>query len=148
MTSKSKLKRLSALQAIKLLNLGSMITYIDPESKQETCLGYLMYFDDKGVYDATLGRVEVTKEQSVEHNLLLDAATINGLDEHCPVGKGNMFHVERDDKGGIIRIMTWLGTTISDDVTEYGRAIKFTCGAMRFKGIRNKDDCVFFEREE
>jgi len=85
---------------MQLANLGSLITFGDED--HETCLGYLIHFKGKGVYDAEYGKVEVTPEQADAHNTLLDEALLKGLDS-CEIGQRGMFYVDKNKFKGKLR---------------------------------------------
>lgn len=65
----------AATAAPKFYNLGSLITYKD-EQGADVALGYLMTFDEMGVYDATIGKVDVSTKNAHTHNELLDAGSV------------------------------------------------------------------------
>jgi hypothetical protein len=102
--------------ALVLKNLGSLITY--EHGDHEHCLGYLMDFKDKGVFDAEHGKVNVSPEHAEIHNKLLDEAMLQGLDESCQVGQGGTFYTGKPDKmGRPTEIRTFMGTLVSSDLT-------------------------------
>lgn len=142
-----------------LENLGSIITYT--RGGTSYCLGYLMDFKDKGVWDATWGRVPVTPEQAKAHNELYDKANVAGLDNQCQVGQGSVFYVNDGPLSASktmtppVRVNTFLGTTVSEGdvrVTAPKRGkylwVEFDRKGRTFRGRwhRYRDDSVFFER--
>lgn len=128
---------------VVLENLGSLVTYKDGE--QDRCLGYLMHFTGHGVYDAALGRVEVTPEQADIHNKLLDGAMLKGLDENCRVGQGGSFYVGSIE--GRTAIKTFVGTVVSAQVTINGRSLTFRRNGNIFRGrMSNQHDLFNFRR--
>ena len=126
---------------MNLLNLGSLITYKD--SEYEVTLGYLIDFKDRGIFDANLGKVDVSPEQADIHNKLFDNALIQGLDENCQVKQGGFFYYNPESK----TVKTFLGTLISNQVEIKRQTIIFQRNGKTFKGKLTKDsDLVFFER--
>jgi hypothetical protein len=125
---------------MEFLNLGSLITYKD-EAGQECCLGQLMDFAGHGVFDPTLGKVDVSSEHVKAHNEALDGAMLKGLDENCQVGQGGTFYYI----GG--KVQTWLGAVVSQVVNCTGKSITFYRGGRAFRGRLQKDaDCFNFRR--
>ena len=119
-----------------LENLGSLITIADSNN----CLGYLMNFPGHGIFDASLGKVDITPEQADIHNKLFDQALIKGLDT-CQVGKGNMFYW-----GGNC-VKTFMGTVVSYAITRMGQSVTFMVKEKTFRGRLQKDaDCFNFKR--
>lgn len=134
-------------------NLGSLITI----KNQKTCLGYLMVFADRGVFDAEYGKVDVSPEHAETHNKLLDAAMLSGLDNRCEVGQTGTFYVKqtRTGTGTITEIRTWVGTVVAGhtdvDVQNGPRRgiklIAFTRNGKRFRGTWDtNEDAVQFQR--
>jgi hypothetical protein len=122
----------------RLENIGSLITY--KHRGKDTCLGYLFYAPEHGVYDAAHGKFDVTPDHAEIHNKLLDQALINGLDNHCEVGQGNTFY----HKCG--QIITWLGTEVGPaPFAKYGTFLR---KGKRFRATfsRGDDDKVWVER--
>ena len=119
-----------------LHNKGSLITVTRP-----ACLGFLIDFQDRGVYDAELGRVDVTPEEAKTHNALLSKAQIDGLDQNCEVGMGGTFYFI-DGK-----IQTWTGELVSRYVQRDGNTVIFDRNGKRFQGELDPEaDCFSFER--
>jgi hypothetical protein len=107
------------LQPEQLEHLGSMITI----KGTNNCLGFLMPFPEKGVFDAHYGKVPVSEEHAKEHNRLMGEALIKGLDEGCQVGQGNTFYLtkkpaEAGRSPTMHRIATWDGQVVSDEVVK------------------------------
>lgn len=146
-----------------LENLGSLITYTRDGTSY--ALGYLMDFKDKGVYDATHGKVDVTPEQCVAHNTAYDKSEVEGLDNQCQVGQGSTFYFyepkmgEKPDHLGVkaeMSVKTFLGTVLATrgnislrkpprgkyTVVEFDRKGR----TFRGKWRRSEGDAVFFER--
>ena len=120
-------------------NDGGFLTI---EKNGETqCLGYLMDFGpEHGVHDAELGRVDVTSEQAVVHNKLLDAAVLKGLD-NCKVGQGGTFYVSDGE------VATFIGTHVATPIKNTSTTVEFAKGDMFFKGRKSKDAaCIFMKR--
>jgi hypothetical protein len=125
----------------RLENLGSLIT--SKNRGKDTCLGYLFYASEHGVYDAAHGKVDVTPEQADVHNKLLDQALINGLDAHCEIGQGNTFYLREG------RIITWLATVIAPALTRQGKHCAFVRRGREFCASETggeDDDTVWVQR--
>lgn len=119
-------------------NEGGLLTY--QEGGVNHCLGYLMNFPGHGVYDATLGRVDVTPEDAQKHNQVFDEMMVKGLDENCQVGQGNNFYVS----GKVVK--TWLGTVLGE-AKKVRSTYTFTRKGMTFKGkVPSGEEVGFFER--
>ena len=134
-------------QAIKLENLGSLITYKDDQGR-DIALGYLFDFTGHGIFSPD-GKVEVSKENAEMHNRLLGEAELKGLDENCQVGQGGTFYFGKG-KDGDARVTTWMGTIVSENIVVTGRVrqtVFFRRNGKRFRGILRKDaDCFNFRR--
>lgn len=130
-------------KTLELHNLGSLIIYLDGETGQEHCLGYLMPFTGHGVYDAEHGKVEVPPEQAEIHNKLLSAAQIQGLDR-CDVGQCGDFYFNADTK----RVTTFVGELVTDAASFTKNSVyEFDRKSRRFRFKRRKaDDCVTVKR--
>ena len=133
----------------KLDNIGSLITFEDGD--RTCCLGYLMHFEGRGVYDPTYGRVEVSPEDADEHNRLLDKGMVEGLDNQCEVGQGNCFYVSFADGRWMVR--TFTGTLISNRVRVVmkprGMYFIFARDGRKFRGRKRPGyagEDVFFKR--
>lgn len=124
---------------VALDNLGSLITYKDED--EDRCLGFLMNFTGHGVYDASLGKVNVTPEQADNHNRLLDEALLKGLDENCQVGQCGTFYVGQHDSRTAIK--TFLGTVVSADVSIKGQSLTFRRNGKVFRGRMSKQHDLF-----
>jgi len=129
--AKSKTKQPPELQ-----NKGSLITYKD--NGVDRCLGDLMHFKGRGVYDANFGRVDVTPEEAETHNRLLDNALIEGL-ANCEIGQWGTFYLSQDP----LRIHTFNGTVVSERVTRRGRSVEFLFCDRTFQGIAHTQDDLF-----
>jgi hypothetical protein len=115
------------------------------------CLGYLMDFKDKGVYDVEYGRMDVTPEDADRHNKLFDEMLINGLDDNCEVGQCGTFYIDNPPT----RVTTFLGTLVSADLTVTRNkrtgtyAVTFRRKGKRFYGRTHAEEDLFhFERTE
>lgn len=154
MTSKKVLK------PMQIRNEGGMLLYTSDRDGQTHTLGYLLVSPQHGVFDAEVGKVEVTEEVAKEHNRVFDAAMIEGLDKNCKVGEGSVFYMgsvtdkdypEGVTPGGMLgstAVKTWLGTMISATVIVNGKHIRFLRNGMEFHGRRGGggDESVFFRR--
>lgn len=135
---------------VQIQNDGGFLTWDD--NGAQTCLGYLMHFQGHGVYEPTLGHVEITPEAADVHNKLLDEAMLKGLDENCQVGQGTSFYLQaKDDKGrpacGQAVVKTFMGTVVSSDVRIVGKSVTFSRKGKVFRGRTQKDaDVVNFRR--
>jgi hypothetical protein len=111
-------------------------------------LGYLMFFNEHGTFDADKGKVDYTKEEADEHNRIYDQCLVEGLDQ-CPVGKGGYFYINKANG----TIQTFIGTKIADIESRFGkltaRTVRFKRNGMTFSGRYNsdKDECCFFVRK-
>ena len=103
-----------------------------------------MNFEGHGVYEPTLGRVDVTPQEADAHNTALSRAEIDGLDNNCRVGMGGAFYLGASGGKSIIR--TFIGDLVAEDVTARGRGVTFRRKGMTFKGRRRDDDLLFFKR--
>ena len=117
------------------------------------CLGFLIHFPGKGVFDADRGKVEVSPEDATFHNTLLSKALIEGFHKNCDVGQGNYFFAgERisdvpSERGWEIK--TWIGEVVAtvDQVRKVGRVFTITIGDKLYRGTQKPDaDCIFVER--
>lgn len=125
---------------MKLENKGSLITY-KTDDGEEVCLGSLINFPGRGVYDATLGLVEVSEDEMEVHNKLLDEALVKGLDENCRIGQGGTFYYIKD------KVSTFSGTLVSAAVTVKGQSIVFSRDGKSYRGILQKNaECFNFKR--
>lgn len=129
---------------MKLLHKGSLITFQPEGGGNEQCLGYLMHFEGRGVYEPSFGRVDVTPREADAHNAALSRAEIEGLDNNCRVGMGGTFYLGASGDKSVIR--TFIGDLVADDVTARGRGVTFRRKGMTFKGHRRDDDLLFFKR--
>src|SRR5437879_4657817 len=117
------------------------MTYHD--NGTERCLGYMFPFPDRGVYEATFGKLDVTPEEAAAHNRCLSSAEIDGLDQNCTLGLGGTFYTGKANGRLIVR--TWLGEEVSRNVRSHGNVITFMRKGMTFRGrLRQEEDCFFF----
>jgi hypothetical protein len=122
-----------------LQHKGSLITVNDGN----VCLGYLMPFEGRGVYDATFGKVDVTPEEANTHNQLLSDGEINGLDENCKVGMSGSFYYIKG------KVQTFIGTVVADgpSVHATAKSILFERLGKKFRGrLRSSEDYFTFTR--
>lgn len=129
---------------IELLHKGSLITFIHPITKDETCLGDLMHFEGRGTYDPSIGLVDVTKEEADLHNAALDKASIEGMDKQCQIGQGAHAYFYPDTAKGH-SVTTFSGTVIASGaaVILSGRNVRFYRGNREFRGRLPKDGSAF-----
>lgn len=117
---------------------GGLLTY-EAEGVNR-CLGYLMHFPEHGVYEASLGLVEVTPEAAQRHNQVFDEMMVKGLDENCAVGQGGQFYVSGNT------VKTWLGTVLGE-AKKVRATYTFTRKGKTFKGkVSQGEETGFFER--
>ena len=125
---------------------GGLITYAEGDTM--FCLGYLLDAPGQGIYDATLGKVDVTSEQAQAHNRVYDQCLIKGL-ENCKIGQGNNFYVgdgvDRDSQV----VSTWLGTRIGEATRKAGTKATYLLywrgNAYKYRKYPN-DNTVFLTR--
>ena len=126
----------------KLQNLGSLITYQADGNVNPVCLGFLMYFEGRGTYDAYFGKVEVTQSQADVHNRLLSDGQLLGLDNNCEVGMHGEFYLNREKK----EVRTFIGDFVAPAEIS-GLTIVFRRKNKVFRGkISPSDDCFKFRR--
>ncbi len=126
----------------RLNNLGSLITYKPDGDVKEVCLGYLMDFKDKGIFDAYFGRVDVTKEYADIHNRLLSEGQLDGLDKNCQVGMSGDFYVNREKR----EVRTFVGDLVASAEIS-GLTITFRRKGKVFRGrLALNEDCFRFRR--
>jgi hypothetical protein len=135
----------------KLDNLGSLITF--EEDGKTYCLGYLMHFNEKGTFDATYGKLEISKEHAEAHNAAYEKGEIEGLDAQCEIGQGATFYVNEDKRP--LSVKTFLGTQLNEGKLRTkkptrgkGVIITFDRKGRTFEGRfkREEGDAVFFAR--
>jgi len=90
--------------------------------------------------------VDVCEEHADAHNKCLDTALLDGLDNQCEVGQGNMFYLNVDGA-----IVTFTGTVVATNTRRVpGRTTRvFNRGARSFKASRRghaNDNLVWVER--
>lgn len=118
-------------------NKGSLMTVGD------TCLGYLIDFDGKGVFEPSYGKIDVTAEEAKKHNAELDNAMLKGMDENCMVGQYGTFYFVNS------KVQTFMGTIVSDKVhiSPSKRGITFLRSGKQYRGTLQKNaDCFNFKR--
>lgn len=130
-------------------NLGSLITI---KGKNE-CLGYLMDFKDKGIWDANYGKVEISPEHAKTHNECYSKAQIDGLDA-CKVGQCGDFYLTNDVGNDKCHVATFIGTIIAGihslESTSFkvkGQGIEFVRKGRTFAGrIHKENDLITIKR--
>ena len=134
----------SPLTIEQLDNVGSIITI----KASNTCLGYLMHFNEKGIYDAYYGQVPVSKEDADTHNKELDKAMLEGMNNSC---QGEFMPIPVYFHKGTKQLKTFIGTVLQGNVT--ATIGKVTLEKMSPKGLQiwqgklhKNDDCVTLKR--
>ena len=121
-----------------LENLGSLITYKPEGDIKPVCLGFLMDFKEKGIFEAYFGKVDVTKAQADIHNRLLAEGQLKGLDENCEIGMEGDFYINREKK----EVVTFLGGFVA--LAEInGLTVTFRRKGKVFRGRLAKHEDVF-----
>ena len=120
------------------------MTFQPKGGDKEQCLGYLMYFRGHGVYEPSLGEIDVTPSEADAHNAALSGAEIQGLDANCRIDVGGTFYLGAS--GGKPVIRTFIGAVVTEDVAVKGGSVIFHRQGMTFKGRKRNDDLLFFER--
>lgn len=106
--------------------------------ESNTCLGYLMNFKEHGIFEPSLGRLDIAPADALKHNETLSKAEIKGLDENCQVGqKGTFYYTE--GKG----IHTFVGEIVCPNPAVTKTQIVFTRNGKTFRGKRRKDEDLF-----
>jgi hypothetical protein len=109
------------------------------------CLGYLMDFGEHGIYEPSLGKVDVLPDVAETHNRLLDEGLLLGLDNNCEVGQRGTFYLSK--RNGSPQVTTWLGIVVSSRVRLRGQVITFWRGNRTYRGrLRKGADCFDFRR--
>ena len=125
----------------QLENIGSLITV----KGTNTCLGPLFAFSSGNIFDATYGKVPITKEESEAHNKAFDKAIVEGLDENCQIGQIGTFYYNDTEK----TVKTFNGTLVSSNVRRSGPVVTFFRNGKTFRGRVQKDaECINFKRIE
>lgn len=112
-------------------NLGSLITIRGTDQ----CLGYLMEISGKGVYEPSLGKVDITSEHVFAHNEALDRALLKGLDETCEIGQSGFFYYHLGTK----TVRTFLGTLVSDQIRRNGKSLTMSRANKVYRGVIRKN---------
>ena len=120
---------------LELEGFGSLITVKDTTQ----CLGSLIIFDGRGVYDPNYGRVDVPVEHVDAHNHALDEACLKGMDENCKIGQAGFAYYQ----GG--QVITFTGIVIASNpvVKVNGKVITFERKNKVYRG-RLCDDADHF----
>lgn len=113
---------------------GSLMTVTEADG--ERCLGSLMDFKGHGVFEPSMGKVDVTPEEASIHNKCLDEANIKGLDS-CEVGLYGMLYFSKGE------VHTFTGATVSKDVRLRGKVLTFSRNGRTFRGTLRKDQDLF-----
>ena len=130
------------MKKIPIEHQGSLITVMAVGNKP-ICLGYLMDFKERGIFEPTHGKVDVTPEEASKHNECLSEAEIKGLDENCQIGQMGMLYFDKNKQV----VHTWIGTPVSDHVqlSTGGKRITFYRNGKQYRGLlrRESDDFIF-----
>ena len=123
------------MKTLSLENKGSLITIAGTNQ----CLGYLMHFEGKGVYDAEHGRMDVTPEEAKIHNEELEKASLKGMDENCQVGQWGTFYFANG------KVTTFNGTIVSDNIhlSPGGKRVTFLRNGKQYRGLLRSDSELF-----
>ena len=122
----------------QLENKGSLITIAGTNQ----CLGYLMNFTGHGIFDANLGKLDLTPDEVKIHNDLLDKAMLEGLDK-CSIGQGGTFYFFPHKR----TVGTFMGTLVSEKVHLSGKVITFFRNGHQYRGRLQKEaECFNFKR--
>jgi hypothetical protein len=134
-------ERLVNMDQIQLKHKGSLIL-VQEVNGPDTCLGFLIYSPEHGVFDAHYGRVDVTKEEADIHNKLLSTALIEGLDR-CEVGQCGDFYLHNKSA-----VRTWTGEVVAESSTPGKRGCRqFVRNGRTFEFKVPKDeDCITVKR--
>jgi hypothetical protein len=120
---------------IEFENLGSVITI----KGTDQCLGDLVYFPEYGVFDPTLGKVDIDPKYVDPHNTALDLAKLGGMDKLCEIGQSSYAYFRKDPP----QVVTFIGTNIADHVIKTGKTITFHRAGKVYRGRLQKDSDVF-----
>lgn len=129
----------------EILHKGSLMLFKELKGEKDVCVGYLADFKEKGIFEPTVGKVDVTPEEAQTHNKCLTAALLKGLDESCKVGQGGSFYIGKDEKTGEYQVTAWTGEVVSIDVVvkpktgKSKRTVTFTRGQKTFRGFLDPD---------
>lgn len=115
----------------QLQDRGSLIHYLDAEGR-DACLGFLFDGGERGIFDPTLGRVEVTPEEAQTHNRLLSEALITGLDS-CEVGQCGMFYYSDG------QLKTWTGEVVEGQLSKTIAKLTLRRKGRVYEAKRQKD---------
>jgi hypothetical protein len=131
---------------VEILHRGSLMTV--KEGDAERCLGYMLNFKERGVYEPNFGQMDITPEEADAHNRLLDKAMLDGLDENCAVGMGGSFYAKESKNK--TQVTTFNGTVVAETARVKGKTITFermvNGREMVFRGRLAKDAELFFFR--
>lgn len=133
-------------------HLGSLITVKDTDR----CLGYLMHFESRGVYEPDLGLLQIDPQYVDPHNAALTKALIDGLDDNCAVGQGGSFYLKYANKQRTkAEIRTFDGALVAPkaDVRFVRRGpglprlVQFARKGKMFEGVEDPEQDLFhFQR--
>ncbi len=125
----------------EILHKGSLMLFKELKGEKDVCVGYLMDFNDKGIFEPTVGKIDVTPEEAQIHNKCLTEALLKGLDESCKVGQGGDFYIGKNEKTGEYQVTAWTGEVVSIDVVvkpktgKSRRTVMFARGKKTFRGF-------------
>lgn len=98
-------------------------------------LGYLLDADEKGIYDATYGKIECNSISAFAHNKLLDKMMIDGL-ANCKIGEHGTFYHRLDKTMKKHQVTTFMGHVIAETGKD-GFAVFVTGNTIRFQYTPN-----------
>jgi hypothetical protein len=126
---------------------GGLLTFKDTTN----CLGYLFTNKEGDTFCATYGKVDVTPEQAIAHNNILDEQMLKDFDTKFAIGERAGLYLVLDTDNKLV-VKTFLGTVVSREVTvkNFGkkgqRTIWFERNGRRFKGRTSKEYDLFWFR--
>ena len=111
------------------------------QGDKPVCLGYLLNFEDKGIFSPS-GKVDaITVEEMETHNRLLSEGELKGLDENCQIGQQGTFYYVNN------KVTTFMGTIVTDQITVKGKSITFVRNGKHYRGrLQKESDCFNFKR--
>lgn len=93
------------------------------------------------MFDASYGKLDLTKEEAALHNAALDKALVDGLDKNCQIGQGGYAYFNHK-----AQVTTFIGTVLAEEdaVTRPGNlTIQFTRKGKTYRGRLSTGSDVF-----